>query len=139
MTRVGRYAFFVLAWAFVVGLLAQVFFIGLALFADPGAVELHVNFGWILHLVPILVLIAAAVARAGRGNIGPPTALAVVVFVVPLLPALREGTPAAAALHPVLALVSFALGVAVALRATALAFAPAPDEERRVEQATASR
>jgi hypothetical protein len=139
MTRAGRYAFFGLAWAFVIGVLAQVFFIGLGLFADPGAVALHVNFGWILHLAPILILIAAAVARAGRGSIGLAAALAVVVFVVPVLPAMREGTPVVAALHPVLAIVAFALSVAVALRATAVAFAPAPDDERRVEQATAAR
>jgi hypothetical protein len=139
MTRVGRYAFFVLAWAFVVGLLAQVFFIGLALFADEGAVQLHVDFGWILHLAPILVLIAAALGRTGRGTIGLAAALAVVVFIVPLLPSTRGGTPVVAALHPVLAIIAFALAIVVAWRATALAFAPETDEQPAAEPAAAPR
>jgi uncharacterized protein DUF6220 len=103
-----------------------VFFLGLGLFADPDATRLHVDFGWILHLAPILVLLAAALGRAGRSSIGWAAALAVVVFVLPLLPGLRGAVPVASAFHPVLALVAFSLAVVVALRATRLAFRPGP-------------
>ena len=34
----------------------QVFFIGLGLFADPENLVLHHDFGWILHVAPLLVL-----------------------------------------------------------------------------------
>ena len=114
----ARYAYLVLAWAFVVGVLLQVFFAGLGLFDDPGLMQLHVNFGWIVHLFPILIVIAAAVARAGRRRILQAVALAAIVFVIPLLPMLRESAPAVAALHPVLAMLAFGAAVGVAIVAT---------------------
>jgi hypothetical protein len=53
MVRGAQYAFVALAW----------------LFAGSRNLELHVTFGWILHLWPILILAAAALARAGRTRI----------------------------------------------------------------------
>jgi len=120
MVRAARYVFVSLAWAFVAGVVVQVFFIGLALFAGSENLALHVNFGWMLHLFPILVLIAAAVARAGRRRILEAAALAGVVFVVPIFALLRDSVPVAAALHPVAALFSFWLAIVVARSATAL-------------------
>ena len=116
MTRAARYAYVVLAWAFVAGVIVQVFLIGMALFDGAGFAEAHVNLGWILHLAPILVLLAAALSRAGRRHWRWALALAAVVFVVPILatPALRADLPALAALHPVGALVTFWLAVVVA-------------------------
>lgn len=52
MVRGARYAYAALAWAFVAGILLQVYFIGLGLFAGKENLALHVNFGWILHLGP---------------------------------------------------------------------------------------
>jgi len=112
MTRAARYAYLVLAWAFLVGVVVQVFFIGLALFGQEST-DVHKNLGWILHLVPILILPAAALSRAGRRHWQWALALAIVVFVVPILATMRD-TPVIAALHPVGALVSFALAIAVA-------------------------
>ena len=114
----ARYVFLALAWAFVIAIVVQVFLIGLGLFADPESTRLHVEFGWILHLAPILVLIAALVARAGRRRILQAVGLAVIVFIVPLLPSLRDSVPVVAALHPVLALLAFGAAVGVALSAT---------------------
>ncbi len=114
----ARYAYLVLAWAFVVGVIVQVFLIGLGLFGEPGAVKLHVEFGYILHLFPLLIVIAAAVARAGRRRILQAVALAAIVLVTPLLPMLRESVPALAALHPVGAMLAFGAAVVVAIAAT---------------------
>lgn len=114
----ARYAYLILAWAFVAGVLVQVFLAGLGLFDDPGSLQLHVDFGWILHLFPILIVIAAAVARAGGRRILQAVGLAVIVFVVPILVLFRESAPALAALHPVLALLAFGAGVGVAIAAT---------------------
>lgn len=114
----ARYAYVVLAWAFLVGVLVQVFLIGLGLFGEPDAVELHVNLGWILHLFPILIVIAAALARVGRRRILQAGALAAIVFVVPILPSLRDGAPVVAALHPVLAMLAFGAAAGVAVTAT---------------------
>jgi len=120
MTRGARYLYAGLAWAFVAGLVVQVFFIGLGLFAGSENTELHVTLGWILHLVPILILVVAAVARAGRRQIMLAAAMAVTVFIVPILPALRADLPVVAALHPVGALLAFLLAIMVALGATEL-------------------
>lgn len=119
MIRAARIAYPLLAWAFLAGVVVQVFAIGLALFGGSST-ELHVNLGWILHLVPILVLAAAALARGGRRHWVAALALAAVVFVAPILALARDASPAIAALHPVAAIVAFWLSVVVALRSLEL-------------------
>jgi nicotinamide riboside transporter PnuC len=128
MVRGARYAYVALAWAFVAGVVLQVFFIGLGLFVDEDSLELHAAFGWILHLWPILILGAAALARAGRTRILVAAALAVTVFIVPILVTLRADSPIAAAFHPVGALLAFWLAIVVARGTTDLVRAH-PDEE----------
>lgn len=113
MVRAARIAYLVLAWAFLVGVVIQVFVIGLALFGGTST-ELHVNIGWILHLAPLLVLLAAALSKAGRRHWVAALALAAVVFVVPILVLARDSSQAIAALHPVAAIVAFWLSVVVA-------------------------
>ena len=114
MVRAARYAFVALAFAFVAGIVLQVFFIGLGLFVGPENLELHRNFGWILHLAPLLILMAAALAGAGRTRILQAVALVVVVWIVPILAAVRTDLPTVAAFHPVGALLAFALSLVVA-------------------------
>jgi hypothetical protein len=120
MVAAARYAYAALAWAFVAGVVLQVFFIGLGLFANPDFRALHVNVGWILHLAPLVVLVAAAAAGAGRRGILVATAMAVLVWFVPILAALRSGAPLLAALHPLSAMVAFWLAIVVAREATTL-------------------
>jgi hypothetical protein len=120
VTSGARYLYAGLAWAFVAGLVVQVFFIGLGLFAGSENVELHVTLGWILHLVPIVILVLAALAKAGRRQIMLAAALAVTVFIVPILAIMRDGVPVVAALHPVGALLAFLLATWVAIGATRL-------------------
>lgn len=120
MQAASRVLYAVLAWAFVIGLLVQVFLIGIGLFADPKIIELHRNFGWILHLFPLLILLFVFLSGGGRFYWGWALTLALVVFVVPLLASARESAPYVAALHPVLAVVSFAIAVIVAVSASRL-------------------
>ena len=120
MIRGSRIAFAVLAWAFVAAIVLQVFFIGLGLFVGPENLELHRNFGWILHLAPLLILVAAALARAGRTRILEAAGLVVIIFFVPILAAVRADLPYAAALHPVGALLAFWLAIVIARDATSL-------------------
>ena len=114
MVRAARYAFVALAFAFAAGIVLQVFFIGLGLFVGSENLELHRNFGWILHLAPLLILVAAAAAGAGRTRILQAVALVVVVWIVPILAAVRADLPMVAAFHPVGALLAFALSLVVA-------------------------
>ena len=113
MSRAARYAYLVLAWLVVVAIVMQVFFIGLGLFAGSQNVDTHRTFGYIVHLLPIPLLLAAALSRAGRRHWQWALALAAVVFVVPIL-ALMKDTPVIAALHPVGAIVAFWLAAVVA-------------------------
>jgi hypothetical protein len=121
MVRVARYAYAALAWAFVAGVVVQVFFIGLGLFDGAEYRQLHADFGWtILHLAPLLIMVAAPIARAGRTRILQSVALAITVWVVPILAAVRADLPMVAAFHPVGALLAFWLAIVVARGATSL-------------------
>jgi hypothetical protein len=124
MIRGARYVYLALAWAFVAGIVLQVYFIGLGLFVSTDETELHRNFGWILHLVPPFILLAAAFARAGRTQILQATALAITIFIVPILAAIRADAPVAAAFHPVGAVLAFLMAVIVARGATNLVRSP---------------
>ena len=116
----ARIAYAALAWAFVAAILLQVFLIGLGLFVGPENLELHRNFGWILHLAPLPILVAAALARAGRTRIVQAAFLAVVTFFVPILAAVRSDLPYAAAFHPVGALLAFWLATVLDVTRQAL-------------------
>jgi hypothetical protein len=118
--RGARFAYAALAWVFVVAIVLQVLFIGLGLFVGSENLELHRNFGWLLHLAPLPVLVAAALARAGRTRILQATALVVVTFFVPILAAVRSDLPYAAAFHPVGAPIAFWLATVLARDATSL-------------------
>lgn len=120
MVRGGRFVYAALAWAFVVAILLQVYFIGLGLFSSSDFKEIHATFGWILHLVPPFILLAAALARAGRIQILRTAALAVLFFFVPILAAFRAEAPLTAAFHPVGAMLAFVLAIVVARGATSL-------------------
>jgi mercuric ion transport protein len=118
--RGARVAYAAVAWAFVAAIVIQVFFIGLGLFVSSRDLELRRNFGWILHLAPLPVLVLAALARAGRTRILQAVGLVVVIFFVPILAVVRDDLPYLAALHPVGALLAFVLAVALARDATRL-------------------
>ena len=127
MVRGARYAYVGFAWAFLAGLVIQVFFAGLGLFGGSENFNSHVSLGWILHLAPILIVGAGALAREERRRFLVAVGLAVSVFIVPILVLLRDSAPAIAALHPVGALVSFWLAILVARNATRLLSNRAPE------------
>lgn len=125
MVRVFRVGYALLAWTFLVALVGQVFLIGLFLFGGGNdARALHADLGWILHLAPLLVLLFAALARAGRSHWLWALGLAIVVFLVPIFATMRESSAVIAALHPVAAMVAFALAVVVAWRSLGALRAP---------------
>lgn len=120
MVRGARYAFAALTWAFVAGILLQVFFIGRGLFVKPQSFDLHVNFGWLLHLGSLSIPIAAALASAGRKRILLSAGLVIVFFLVPIMAAVRTDLPWVAAFHPVGAVLGFWLATLLARGAPSL-------------------
>lgn len=128
MVAGARYVYLGMVWAYVIGILVQVFLIGIALFGAAHDFEPHIGLGWLLHLVPVLLLIVAAIARVGSRLLWWNTALLVVQFIQPILATMRDDQPLVAAFHPVLALIIFWLAFTIGVMAWRLVrdAAPAP-------------
>ena len=120
----ARYVYAAAVWAYVAGILLQVFYIGMALFGTAHDFEPHVGLGWLLHLVPVLLLMIGAVARVGPRLLWWNAALLVVQFIQPILATMRTDQPVVAAFHPVLAVIIFWLAVTLGLQAWRLAREP---------------
>jgi hypothetical protein len=125
MVSAARYAFLGLVWIYLAGIVVQTFLAGAALFSPGRDFELHRNLGYLLHLAPIGLLMVAVVGRVGREIISWTVALLIVQGIQPLLPMLRANLPLVAALHPVLVLAIFWLGVTISLKTWRLVRAPA--------------
>ena len=125
--QLARSALPVLAWGFLGLLTLQVFLAGIGLFG-AGTMAGHRDFGYLLSLLPLFLVIAAVVARAGR-LVWLSVALLVLTFVQTLLPLLKTDLPYVAALHPVNALVLVLLTATIGRRAIELARAPRADVE----------
>jgi hypothetical protein len=129
MTRVSRYLYIGTAWAAVIGLVLQVLWIGLGLQLlgnDPSSTEMHRGLGWLVHLMPILVIPFAFLARAGSRHWQWSVASAVVVFLIPIFIVAGSGSPILMAMHPVSALIGFVLAVVVAVNSLRALNAPVP-------------
>jgi len=120
LTIAARYVYIGLAWLFLVAITVQVLIAGLAIFGDPRDITLHRDLGYVLHLSPVLILIAAAVGRVGLTTLLWVGALVVVTLIQPLLPSIGSDNALVAALHPVLALVIFAIAARLAWASPAL-------------------
>jgi hypothetical protein len=124
MVSGARQLYLALVWLYLVGILVQVFLAGMGLFGAARDFQAHIGLGWLLHLVPILLLVAAAVAKVGPRLIWWTVALLVVQFIQPILALARFDAPMVAAFHPVLALVIFWLALTIGLMAWQLVRQP---------------
>jgi hypothetical protein len=99
---------------FVGAIVVQVFLAGLAIpqLGGNGNFETHRGFGYLIGLITLVLVITAVVARMGRRRILQSLGFLGLYVVQSSLPYMDEsGLPAAAALHPVMAMVMFGLGV----------------------------
>jgi hypothetical protein len=115
----SRVIFAALAWLFVGLVVLQVFYAGVGLLGG-GSMAQHREFGYLVAVFPVLVVIAAAVARHGP-LAGWSVGLLVLAQVQSVLPWFGNDLPFVAALHPVNALVIFWGALTIARRATTLA------------------
>jgi hypothetical protein len=115
-----RYLFVAVAILFVAGIAYQVFLAGMAVFG-AGAWSSHIDFGYLVTIVPVLLILTAWLAKAGRRTVWLSVVTLVVAQVQTILPWFREDVPWISALHPVNAMVIFGLGIVLARRAWVLA------------------
>ena len=96
---------------FVLGVLAQVFLVGLVVVARVAGWEAHSDLGHGLGLVLIVMLVSAYLGHL-PSTVKRTTWLLFAVYFIQadILIFLRHSVPYAAALHPVLALIVFVLG-----------------------------
>ncbi len=114
-----------LATLFVAGVLYQVYLAGLVVVARTSGWEMHSDFGHALGLPLLLMLVLIYLARMPRRV----KALTWLLFGVYVLQAdvlifMRSSAPLASALHPVLALLDFAIGWRLTMQAWAQVRAP---------------
>ena len=117
---VMRKVFVGLGWLFVAAVAVQFFLAGLGVLGGEG-IEAHRQWGFTaLHLLPVLMLIAAIAGRMGRTVIGLTIALFVLVFLQPLFAAADLDPPWLRSLHVLNALIIAMVGFYLAQRGTRL-------------------
>ena len=122
----GRRTLPVLAGAFVVGCLVQVFLAGLGVFDNPSTFLTHANFGYLLGYVTLAMLILALIGREPRRIVGL-TILVLAQFALQsVFVAVRVDYPMVAALHPVNGFLILVVGGLIARRSWAVRNEPAP-------------
>ncbi|HVP21421.1 MAG TPA: DUF6220 domain-containing protein [Anaerolineaceae bacterium] len=118
MARISRYVYAVIAWLFVIGVMVQVFLAGMVVVALKLGWDYHITLGHTLAAPLLLMLIFMYMGQL-PGLIKWMTwaLFGVYVLQADVLIFLRIQAPVLSAFHPVMALVDFALGVALARRA----------------------
>src|SRR5258708_26652733 len=121
MVKWTRILYLIVAWLFPVAILVQVFLVGLSLFTTQPYWDAHIGFGHSIVLLPALQVLLAYL-----GKIPPPAkgltwlSLGLTLIQTEVFAMIRTAVPTLAALHPVLALVLFALALIITLRARTL-------------------
>lgn len=115
--RLIRRTHLVVAWAFVAGVVLQVFLAGLGVFDDPATFSVHATWGYTLEIFPLLLLALAAAGRLGRRQLIFPAALFGMFMLQSIFVALRADLPMVAALHPVNGFAILFVGIVAAREA----------------------
>jgi uncharacterized membrane protein YoaK (UPF0700 family) len=124
MERASRTGYLALAGLFTLGVIAQVYLVGLSLLGGRSSWDLHIALGHTLGILAILMIPAAYLGRLPR-PMKPLTWLAFGIYALLVIAVLlRPGLPLVAALHPVLAIVLFALTGMLTVRAWRLVRRP---------------
>lgn len=113
------------ALLFLAGVTVQVFFAGMAVVAGQWGWRGHINLGHSLAL-PLLAMTITAFSGKPPASVKRPTLLLLGIYILQadVLIFLRASAPMLSALHPVLALADFALGLLLVSRVRALAREP---------------
>jgi hypothetical protein len=117
---VGRKSFVGLAWLFLLAVAIQFLLAGLGVLGGQ-TMEAHRQWGFlVLHLIPILMLVAAIVGRMGRAIVALTVVLFLLVFIQPIFADPQLDPRWLRSLHVLNALFIFALGHHLAKRSQGL-------------------
>jgi hypothetical protein len=121
MVKISRIIYLVSAWLFLVGVTVLVFLAGMVVVAFQTGWKTHITLGFFLG-APLLVMLASQYpGRFPRQMKGLTWVLSgVYVFQAFVTVYVRAQAPVVSAFHPVLALVDFTLGLALARAAWSL-------------------
>ncbi|SRR6266851_6941638 len=118
MVKWTRILYLIVAWLFPVAILVQVFLVGLSLFTTQPYWDAHIGFGHSIVLLPALQVLLAYLGKIPTPAKGLTwLSLGLTLIQTEVFAMIRTAVPTLAALHPVLALVLFALAMTVAWRA----------------------
>jgi hypothetical protein len=120
--KVGGVSFALLSILFLICILVQVFFAGLAIFVNPVNWTKHTGFIHLFEFIPVLMFIIAFAGKLPRWAIGHSAALFGVIFVMYFTANITPVLPWAVALHPVIAFVLFWMSVKTFPRVWKMAF-----------------
>ena len=120
----------------VVGLVIQVFLAGLGVFDEPTFFLTHRDTGYLLELWALVVLVVAAIARAGRAQVGRSALVFGLFLLQSVFVGLRDSAPAVAALHPVNGFLIVLVSIVIARDAWRLARATNAGREAPTSMAT---
>lgn len=109
-------AYGMLAFAWVLLVVVQVFFAGLGIFG-ASSFATHKTFGNVLHGLTAILLVLAILGPRTSRDIGMAAGLVVLVTLQIGLVSARDDAPALAALHPVLALAAMGLAAHMGMHA----------------------
>jgi heme A synthase len=96
----ARTAYPAVCGLFVACAVIQVFLAGLGVFDDPDAFITHRNFGYLFGWLTLVLLVISLVGRMPRRYVGLAVVILVLFSLQSVFVALRQDTPAVAALHP---------------------------------------
>lgn len=132
--RIARSIYWVFAWLFVAGVTTQVFFAGMAVVAARMSWANHVGLGHFLAL-PLLIMLVTMYVGKLPGRMKRLTWLLFAVYILQadVLIFMRASVPVLSALHPVLALVDFAVGLTLARQATVIMRSGETMESRQLQ------
>jgi cell division protein FtsW (lipid II flippase) len=118
-SRVGAMAF---AWLFAAGVAIQIFLAGLALFDTAERWADHRDFGYMIGILLLPLVVLVLLGRTGRQIIGMTVVLVVLYFAQTALPNIDAGW--VAALHPLVAFALLGMSEQLGARLRNLAMAP---------------
>jgi hypothetical protein len=110
----ARSAFPFVAGLFAVCAIIQVFLAGLGVFDDASAFVTHRDFGYMISLLPIVLVVLALVGGMPRRYAGLSALLFVLFLLQSVFVQMRDSVPAVAALHPLNGFLILALGILLA-------------------------